>query len=207
LRRALEKAEEAARQRDFLLQEMNHRVKNKFAMIHSIIGLQARAAPPEARESLDAIDGRVKVMASVHDYLQLARHDGEMDMAEYLNRLCTSLSEALGALRPIAMTVDVDPIRLPPAKALSAGLIVNELVTNVYKYAFPLERSGRIDVSLKLTSGVLILCIKDDGVGSAADARKGLGTTLVNVLAGQLGGSVNREALSPGWLVTVTFEP
>jgi two-component sensor histidine kinase len=206
LRRALEKAEAAARERDILLEEMSHRVKNKFAMIQSIIGLQARASSPELRDQFEAITSRVKVIASVHESLQRARHDGAMNMAEYLPRLCESLSEVLGHLRPIALNVSADPISLPPQKALPAGLIVNELVTNAYKYAFPDDRPGRIVVELRERDRALELSVSDDGVGCPDRPPTGLGTKLITVLAGQLGGNVQREKRGPGCCVTIRFE-
>ncbi|HSI73913.1 MAG TPA: sensor histidine kinase [Fimbriimonas sp.] len=206
LRRALERAEAASRERDILLEEMSHRVKNKFAMIHSIIELQARASPPEFRDRFDAIASRVKVIASVHDSLQRSRHGDAMNMAEYLPRLCTSLSEVLGHLRPIALTVSADKVTLPPRKALPTGLIVNELVTNAYKYAFPEDRTGHIVVEFRARTGKLELIVSDDGIGCPERPPSGLGSKLVSVLAGQLGGDVQRETLSPGCRVTIRFE-
>jgi two-component sensor histidine kinase len=204
-RRALERAEAAERERDVLLEEMSHRVKNKFAMIHSIIGLQSRASPPEFRDRLEAIASRVKVIASVHDSLQRARHDGAMNMAEYLPRLCESLAEVLGHLRPISLTVHADQITLPPQKALPAGLIVNELITNAYKYAFPDDRIGHVVVELRDRGNAVELTVSDDGIGCAATAPPGLGSKLVTVLAGQLGADLQREMQSPGCRITIRF--
>ena len=206
LRRALEQAEKANRERDLLLEEMSHRVTNKFAMIQSIIGLQARGASPEVREHLDAILGRIKVIASEHQYLQLARHNGVVDLAEFLNRLCMSFADATGGLRPIAISVDTDAVSALPKNALPIGLIVNELVTNALKYAFPDDRPGRINVRLKVRGEALELSVSDDGIGCPEEARGGLGTKLINVLAGQLGGTVNRGSGNPGCYVSMAFE-
>src|SRR6185503_10629804 len=103
--------------------EMSHRVKNKFAMISSIIALQTRNAPPEVKGALEDVAARVKVMATVHDYLQLSRHDGLIDVSEYLPSLCASLREALCGPRPITLTVHAVREHLPADKALTTGLI------------------------------------------------------------------------------------
>lgn len=207
LRRALEKTEAAKLANQILLQEMSHRVKNKFTMIQSVIGLQARVASPETKSALEAISSRVRIIAQVHDYLQLSRHDGGMGMDEYLGKLCGSLADALGHLRPISVAVKVDPIELAPHRALSVGLIVNELVTNAYKYAFPEDRHGTISVALvRQENATVNLNVSDDGVGEAEGSRAGLGTRLVEVLAAQIGGKCSRASANPGMTITVTFK-
>lgn len=205
LHRALERALEAERQKDLLLQEMSHRIKNKFAMIVSIIGLQAREVPPELRSVLAGIESRVRVIASVHDHLQLSRHDGQVDMRAYIGELCHSLAQALGHLRPISVSVAVDAIDLPADRALPTGLIINELITNAFKYAFPDDRAGCIEVRLVQGTSGLELTVTDDGVGCDAQSRSGLGRKLVTVLAAQLGGSVAWEPATTGCRVTATF--
>lgn len=188
LHAALAAAHKAERDKDLLLQEMTHRVKNKFAMMTSIIGMQARSAPPEVRAALEDVGARVHVIATVHNYLQVSRHEGLIDMSEYVGGLCRSLAEALGSVRPVRVSVTADKVLLPPDKALSVGVIINELVTNAYKYAFPGERSGHVHVELAHRRPDLILSVMDDGKGCPKEVHKGLGTKLVTVFAGQLGG-------------------
>ena len=198
LHRALERAHKAEIETQLLLQEMSHRVKNKFAMVVSMLALQARgAASPETQAALEAIGSRVRVIARVHDYLQQSRHGGLMDMQEYLKALCGSLEEALCSHRPVRLIVDAEPVALPPDKALSVGLIVNELVTNALKYAFPGERSGLVQVQFGKQGNRLCLSVADDGVGCMHESV-GLGTKLVRLLVVQLGGEARWEALKPG---------
>lgn len=194
LRTALIKAHAAQRAADLLLQEMSHRVKNKFTMITSIIALQSKSASPETRIALQDVSARVRIIATVHDYLQLSRHDGLIDMSEYLPGLCNALREALCGPRPIAMTSRTIPAQLPAEKALTVGLIVNELVTNAFKYAFPDDRPGRVEVALSQGQDGFIITVTDNGVGLPTDHKSGLGTRLVTVFAGQLGGSATWEA-------------
>jgi two-component sensor histidine kinase len=205
LHKALARAYEAEREKDVLLQEMSHRVKNKFTLITSIIGLQSRGAAPEMQGALNAIAGRVRVISDVHNYLQVSRHDGSIEMVEYLEGLCRSLSDAVGELRPITLSVKVERLELDNRRALAVGLIVNELVTNAFKYAFPQERAGSVLVQLKSDNGNLQLCVADDGVGCDDEVQANLGTKLVSALAAQLGGEVKRESASPGCRTIITF--
>jgi two-component sensor histidine kinase len=205
LRDALVRARRAEREKDLLLQEMSHRVKNKFATIGSMITLQARQSPPDGRRALEAINGRIKVIADVHDYLQLARHEGVVDMPEYLRALCRSLGETLRDLKPVTVSVEVQPIDVMPQKALAIGLIVNELVINAFKYAFPGDETGTVHVRLIKRADELELSVIDDGVGSQAQTTPGLGTKLVRLLAAQLGGAVTWEAVERGCSVKARF--
>ena len=206
LHAALAAAHKAERDKDLLLQEMTHRVKNKFAMMTSIIGMQARSAPPEARAALEDVAARVHVIATVHNYLQVSRHEGLIDMSEYVGGLCRSLAEALGNVRPIRVSATADRVLLPPDKALSVGVIINELVTNAFKYAFPDERSGHVHVEFAHRQPELILSVTDDGKGCSKDVHGGLGTKLVTVFAGQLGGLAEwRQPEDGGCEATVKF--
>jgi two-component sensor histidine kinase len=205
LHKALERAHDAEREKDLLLQEMSHRVKNKFAMIQSIVGLQARQAPEGAREGFDAVSSRVRVIAEVHDYLQMSRHHGKVNMREYLSGLCHSLNSALGHLRPITLNVEAAAVELSPEKALSIGLLANELITNSYKYAFPEERSGTITVTLTAIDGKIVLRTRDDGVGCSEQDRPGLGSRLISILAARLGGNAIWRPGEPGCTVEVEF--
>ena len=206
LHRALETAHKAQDAADLLLQEMSHRVKNKFAMVSSIIALQARRSSAEVREALEDVASRVSIIATVHNYLQLSRHDGLIDMSEYLPTLCKALNEALCGPRAISFTTAADDVRLPPEKALSTGLIVNELVTNAFKYAFDDERPGHVRVELARSNEGLRLSVADDGKGCPKDMQSGLGTRLVTVFATQLDGTVVWETPSTGGCkATISF--
>lgn len=203
LHRALERSERLAHERDLLLQEMSHRVKNKFAMIQSIIGLQAREAAPQARADLEAVGARVLMIASLHDHLQLSRHDGRMEISEYLEKIQSSLAPAVGYLRPITLRVTSDRQTLPPQKALAVGLIVNELVTNAFKYAFPDDRPGVVTVTFRSKENDCELTVADNGVGCGTPT--GVGSRLVSILSSQLGGTVHWDTNAAGTNVVVNF--
>ena len=205
LHRALEGAREARRAQALLLAEMTHRVRNKFAMILSLIGLQARQSQPETREALEKVAQRVRVISSMHDHLQIARDHNLVNLSQYLGELGTSLGDAIRELRPVTVTVDTQPLRLEPDKALSIGLIVNELVTNAFKYAFADDQIGHVAINCKAADGRLELSISDDGIGCSEHSQVGLGTRLVALLVDQLGGVVKKENLNPGCRVSVTM--
>lgn len=205
LHAALLKAHAAQRASDLLLQEMSHRVKNKFGMISSIIALQARRADATTRRALEDVAARVNVIATVHDYLQLSRHDGLINMQEYLGGLGKALREALCGPRPITIEVSSAPVQLAPERALAVGLIVNELVTNAFKYAFDGDRPGRVQIFLSVDGPRLSLSVADDGKGFDDDRQPGLGTRLVSVFAAQLGGSASWHKGAAGSTVTTVF--
>jgi two-component sensor histidine kinase len=206
LRRALETAMSAQRATTLLLEEMSHRVKNKFAMVSSIIGLQARRSSPETRQALEDIASRVNIIATVHNYLQLSRHEGLIDMSEYLPKLCGSLGAALLGPRAVSLHARSVKVELPPDKALPIGLIVNELVTNAIKYAFAEAQPGQVHVDLEREQERLVLTVRDNGRGYSPSAESGLGTRLVTTFAAQLGGSASWNASqSGGCTITVVF--
>ena len=213
LHRALERAlraEEAQSallmEKDLLLREMKHRVKNEFAMILSLIGLQSRQLQPELREALDAIAQRVRVISGIHDRLQSAPADNNrVDLAEYLGDLCRSLQDSVRELRPVAVNVRVEPIMVAPEQALSLGLIVNELVTNTLKHAFDEAAIGHVEVTLAKQNGDLELSVTDNGKGCPEEVARGLGTQLIALLVDQLGGSIGRYNQQQGCRVSISL--
>jgi two-component sensor histidine kinase len=207
LHHALARAYAAQRATALLLEEMSHRVKNKFAMVSSIISLQARRSSPEVRQALEDIASRVNTIATVHNYLQLSRHEGLIDMSEYLPSLCDSLKGALCGPRPISLTGSAVAAKLPPEKALSIGIIVNELVTNALKYAFTDGQAGHVHVDLNRAQERFVLTVRDDGRGYSPTAEAGLGTRLVSTFAAQLGGSATWEAGQSSGCATIIEFP
>jgi two-component sensor histidine kinase len=206
LHRALGRAYAAQSATALLLEEMSHRVKNKFAMVSSIISLQARRSSPEVRQALEDIASRVNIIATVHNYLQLSRHEGLIDMSEYLPRLCESLDDALLGPRAVSLRATAAKIELPPDKALSIGVIVNELVTNAIKYAFGDGQAGQVHVDLDKEQERLVLTVRDNGCGYAPSAEAGLGTRLVTTFAAQLGGSATwSQSRTGGCTINVVF--
>ncbi|HEX2556412.1 MAG TPA: histidine kinase dimerization/phosphoacceptor domain -containing protein [Microvirga sp.] len=203
LRHALERATRAEREKDLMFQELAHRTKNNLQMIASVLTLQARAqTEPAVRAAFDVAISRVQIIARAHERLQPGGPQGEVNLRDFLEDLCGTLGDTLRDLRPVAVRVEVEPIMTGPDKAVPLGLIVNELVTNAFKYAFPDGAQGAVEVSLRRVSEKEVrLSVEDNGIGCTA-SDEGLGTRLTRLLVQQLGGSIQREAGSPGCRVT-----
>jgi two-component sensor histidine kinase len=204
VRNALERTVEAEYAKDLLLRELGHRTKNNLAMVVSVLSFQSRANQnPEVRSALQNALSRVHAISSAHNHVQQGETDGVTDMRDYLETLCAQLGDALRGVRPIAISAKVANVELPTAQAISVGLIVNELVTNALKHAFPGDRAGTIRVALESKSP-LRLIVEDDGVGCAAPTgASGTGMRLVKLLVQQLQGEISWQSREPGCRVTI----
>jgi two-component system, sensor histidine kinase PdtaS len=178
------------------LNEIHHRVKNNLQVITSLLNLQAgRARDPAVHALISESRDRVQAMALIHQLLFERRDWSRVQLGPYLHRLGDLLSSTYGRGR-IELGVEADDVELDVQRAVPCGLLVNELVTNAFKHAFPGERPGRIDVELRRTAGVVELAVADDGVGhdpAGPATGGGLGHLLVEQLARQLGGSAATE--------------
>ncbi len=205
---ALDQAVEAEQKKDLLLRELAHRTQNNLQVITSILLLQARAqTDPAARLSFDQAIARVRTIASAYGQLTSEAHGAVVNMRQYLTDLCRTLGDSLRGMRPVAVRPDIEDLSLPTAKAITVGLIANELVTNAFKYAFPEGSAGAIDVVLRRADdNAAVLEVRDNGVGYTPDAQEGSGTRLVRLLVQQLGGTFVREALNPGCRALCRFE-
>jgi two-component sensor histidine kinase len=202
-RKSLERAAEQKHFREAELREISHRTKNDLAAVAALLRLHARSTTnEEARNVLRDAEARVQVLSEVHSHLSATGKHGTVMIRDYLQELCGKVVETLRDIRPIVVRVAVDPLELPVEVSVPIGIIVNELLTNAFKYAFPGGRMGGIDVVLK-KNGDLVLTVRDDGVGCAADSIDGLGTTLMKLMAAQVGGVLRREDAKPGCRVTL----
>lgn len=206
LREVLRRLEIAERSNSLLLQEISHRAKNDLTIIISALSLQARSAKNQAvRDALDAAIARVGVVASLQESLCGFKEGTRVDIGTYLRRLCTGLGDLLKDVRPIAIRLECDPIAVSGREAISIGLIVNELVTNSFKHAFPGNRTGAIEIEVAAIRSAVQIVVRDDGIGCPAAAASGLGSRLVELLALQHGGGVRRELANPGCRVTAVL--
>jgi two-component sensor histidine kinase len=206
LRKAAEHAVRAEREKDLLLRELHHRIKNTFATVQAVLRLQARAQPEGVSTAVEAALGRCNAIFHAHDHLSEGAQGGSVEMRAYLATLGNSLADGLRGLRPIAIDVDAETAMLPSTKAEPIGLIVNELVTNAFKYAFPDDSPGVIQIRFRRAGPCWRLEVLDNGVGCPAEVRNGLGTTLMELLAQQLGSRLRREDAKPGCHVFMEFD-
>lgn len=208
LRKAVRKLERLERSKAMLLEEMAHRIKNDLAMVGSLLRLQSRGmdAGP-AREALESAVARMSVVAQVHQRLHRTIEDRTIvDMSSYLEELCGELGDLLRDVRPIALKVQAAQLELPANQAASVGLIVNELVTNALKYAYPDASGGVIHIVLQQENGDIVVVVEDDGIGCPSNAHEGVGSRLVKMLAAQYSGEVQRPASDRGCKITVRLQ-
>jgi two-component sensor histidine kinase len=206
MRTAWEREIEAQAAAELLREEQDHRIKNELGIASSLIMLQARAqADPVVRNALDAAVSRLNVLAKSHDHLRMGTGDHATDMHEYLGELCKQLGDGLRGARPIAITVEADRVTAQSHKATRIGLIVNELVTNALKHAFPDDRAGTVHVKLESTESHLLLVVEDDGAGCPEDVKESLGSRLTRLLVQELKGTVLRSAPPKGCRITITI--
>jgi len=183
------KVQEARRAAAF--DELNHRVKNNLAMVASLLQLQARGSEEQVREHLVKAAARVQSIAEVHDALSRGTGSDRVDFGAYLQDLCVSLRRSLAIEDRIALRVDTQPENLSVETAISLGMVVNELVTNAVKYAYPNGEAGAITVAFRRDGGRLTLTVGDHGKGLAGQPGVGgLGMRLVRSLLDQLGGEI-----------------
>ena len=202
----LEREHAAAHARiGMLLQELTHRVKNSLQFIAATVMIEARRHKgDEGKAALERISHRITALGELYSKLSEAETVEAVDAATYLDALCRDLIASVhreGGVSIILKT-DIESELLPTDRAIPIGLIVNELVTNAVKYAFPGEAKGTVLVRLKRAPGELRLTVADDGQG--VDPRRvdsGTGGRLVEGFAQQLGGQVERESDSRGTTV------
>jgi two-component sensor histidine kinase len=198
LRETVQKLADAEQQKSLLLEELAHRTKNDLTMITSVLTLQARGqADPAARAALESAIMRVGVIARAQERLRGGHDGGTVELSDYLQGLAATLGDLLRDVRPIAVRVEAEPMEMNSSDAVSVGLIVNELVTNAFKYAFPDSRGGAVDVTVRRTPDGVCILVADDGVGCPAAPESGLGSRLIRMLAAQLRGTVHRDE-NPG---------
>jgi len=211
-RRGLEREkDELLRQKDLLLQEMNHRINNSLQLIASILLLKAHTVQSEeTRQHLQAAHERVMSVAAVQEQLHPTAFGAQIEVRNYLTRLCESLAASMIMDdQPISIRVQAGEGSTTSAQAVSMGLIATELTINALKHAFPPGTKGNIVVGFESTASAWRLSISDNGVGISghlpdAPIRIGLGTSIVEALTRQLGGRVTTAMASPGTTVSVT---
>jgi two-component sensor histidine kinase len=207
-RATMERDQEIA-DRDLLLQEIDHRMKNNFAIVASILDIQRRRSEGEAADALGTALARVESIARAHRHLY--RGAGQSDavqMRGYLGDLCSALADALLLRGGISLACSSDEVEVPRDRAVSIGLVVNELVTNAAKHAFGGRAGGTITVGFRQRPGGWTLIVSDDGVGMPATAAPagldhGLGSRLIPAFARQAGGTLATDSGPEGTTVTM----
>lgn len=198
-----------------LLRDVNHRVGNNLAMVSALLNVQSRQArEPAVKDALAQAQSRIQAIAAGQRRLRLDIETDEIDARPYMEDLLAEIGKAAEG-RPISIELDMDSIRLPGRDAVSFVVIVNELVTNAIKHAFPGNIAGRIVIGLRQNGDgenpTLVLTVDDDGVGTPVELEtKGLGQTVIASLLRSMRATMETNALMPGGKrpgtrVTLTF--
>jgi two-component sensor histidine kinase len=198
------------RQKDLLLGEMQHRIANSLQIIASILLLKAKTVQSEeTRLHLQDAHKRVMSVASVQQHLHASGAGGPIALGPYLTKLCEALSQSIiGDNRAISLKAVIGEGSATSSQAVSLGLIVTELVINALKHAFPPDtKHGEVAIAYEVAGTDWKLSVVDDGIGrpdsAIAQAKTGLGTTIVNALAHQLGAQVEMVSGPQGTAVSI----
>ncbi|WP_448188624.1 sensor histidine kinase [Azospirillum sp. sgz301742] len=193
---------------ELLLRETNHRAKNAFATIASLVAIElADIRDPQAREVLQLTQERLAAVALVHQALQGKSDDAVLDLGALLHRLGTATAFSMGAdERGIEVRIAAQAVPVEANQAVSLALVANELLTNALKYAFAGRTEGVVELALRKRAGKLLLRVRDNGVGVAGGRRSSAGTglSLVRRLAEQVGARL-RFGGRDGTSVTVSI--
>jgi two-component sensor histidine kinase len=193
---ALAEQRKASSEREVLLREIYHRVKNNLQIVQSLLRLGSRDLGPDQRDAFESAIRRIGAMARVHTLLYNSPGLASIDLREYLDGLVREVADAFGADdRGIRTVVEAAPMRVPLDTAVPLAFIAVEVLTNAFKHAFPPGRGGTIRVEAREEGARGILVISDDGIGmksSEPTGRRALGLTIVSKLIQQIDGVLER---------------
>lgn len=202
----------SARERaELLLIEVNHRVANSLTLVVSMAHLQAAALPPgEAKDAIEDFANRVYAIAQVHKRLYTSQDIRAVQLDIYLTELVRDLHRSVTSQKSITrITFECPPLAVSIDRAISLGVILSELITNVTKYAYPGDMRGEVRVQIiPGADGIARLQVDDDGVGisGAAPTGTGLGTQVMDALAHGLGGRIELTRMARGTRAILYFE-
>jgi len=193
--------EAALARQDALLREVDHRVKNNLQLISSLMLLQSRRIEDEAaRQALKTMLERVNAVASVHRRLLHGDDSHNFEVADFIRDLAGDLALAAGR-DDVRITLDLSPVAIPASMAAPFALVLNELLGNALKHAFPGE-GGQIDIRLAKADGGCVLTVSDNGCGMG-DRQQAFGLTIVGLLCRQLRSELEILPDAPGVRATV----
>jgi PAS domain S-box-containing protein len=208
---AEEKIRTSLREKEALLKEIHHRVKNNLQVVSSLLGLQSRASSDDkTRKMFQESQNRIHSMALLHESLYQSSNLSKIDFPDYIRQLAAHLFQSYGVPPDrIHLRTDLDKLYLNLDAAVPCGLIVNELISNSLKYAFPDGRQGEVRIELhEHADHMARLVVADDGIGLRSDidwvTARTLGLRLVRTLAEQLGARIELKSHA-GTEVQLTF--
>ncbi|MDP2855148.1 MAG: histidine kinase dimerization/phosphoacceptor domain -containing protein [Smithellaceae bacterium] len=209
-RNAESKLVSSLKEKEVLLQEIHHRVKNNLTIISSLLNMQSSTLQDKgAIEALQSSITRVRTMANIHTQLYQSRDLARIDFDQFIRDLVGNISQSYGRTEsPVEIKVDVEKINLDIDSSIPCGLILNELIANALKYAFPGGREGEINIAMRQQEKTVTLTVQDNGIGlpETIDLKnlKSLGLELVSMLVAQMNGKMDMR-VDGGTIWTITF--
>lgn len=183
---------EANERLEMLVREVHHRVSNSLQMVQSFVSMQAnQTSEPAAKDALEATQNRIKAIGKVHQNLYTRGDLTTIDLDEYLKTLVAELRANMSEnANSVELVFAADPVEVSPDDAVNVGVVVNELVSNAAKYAFPENRTGKVSVELSSLSDGYSVTVTDNGAGiadGAAPEGTGLGMRIIKAITRSLG--------------------
>jgi two-component sensor histidine kinase len=196
-----------AAEREVLLREVNHRVGNSLQIIASLLHLQASSADDDVKAALTNAMGRVAAVAQVHRKLYTSHDVQRVMLDQYLEGLLEDLRRSAEGEKLTELTLKAEPIELDPDRAVAIGIIVNELVINAVKYAYP-DGPGPIHVDLSRAADQVVISVSDQGIGLSTTpppGSTGMGRRIVEAMAMKVGADIKFDSSPSGTRVAVTL--
>jgi two-component sensor histidine kinase len=192
-------------EKELLVREVHHRVKNNMQMIQSMIQLNLQKDHNDPAELMEDLNKRIYSMALIHEQMYKTGDPRKFSIDEYLNELISNI-HGVSASRDIQIHSAIDPVPLEDDEVIPCGIIINEILTNCFKYAFPGSGKGNIWVRFLKDGGRKLLEIRDDGVGfDPLKARQSFGLLLIEILAQQLKGELSVQSGPQGTRFSLVF--
>lgn len=199
----LKENESLIQQKDFLLKEVNHRVQNSLSLVSAFLRMQARNADPQVSEQLAQAEHRLTAVGLVHRRLYQDDSLEIIDLSRYLEELVGELQTAMDPAWNQHINLDLAPMLIETERAVSVGLIVNELLTNSVKYAYS-GKPGPLTVSLEQHRETFRLIVSDRGKGHKGEIEgTGFGSRMLAALVDRLNGTMDHEDNRPGFRTIV----
>jgi len=194
-----------------MLRELQHRIKNSLNIIIGLINMESnRSVEPKTKEALLKIRNKIKSISNLYDLLNILKNINRVQLDQYINRTLNELFKSyVNAHRHIDLDMHLDKVIVDVDVALPVGLILNELVTNSLKFAFPNNRNGSIRITLEQINNDIIIETSDNGIGAPStltnNESKSLGMSLVQMLTDQIGGIVKHVPVESGTMFRIKF--
>ena len=199
LRALLEQSQDRVVKLTVLLREADHRIKNSLQIATSVMQAEARRTESDdVREALIRAASRIRAISTVHEALQAAGGESMVAVGHLMEIMCDSMQDLCDGKAELVCHADDASLTVPVTFARTLAILVNELIVNALRHAFPEDRLGTISVSLNHVGGDILVVVKDDGIGleTANSGNTGFGTDLIGMMVRQIGGNLVSDGTS-----------